>query len=96
MTQLDAAADRDTSASFSVVVGETKVETRGYKPMTVAEGQGYRQDTERTGNPFADLLVVLSSPDAGGRLTVVRIVADRARAEALLAATQLPSTVRPR
>jgi hypothetical protein len=90
MTQVDAAADRDTSASFSVVVGETTVETRAYKPMTVAVGRGYRQDTERSGNPLAALLVVLSSPGAGGRLTVVRISGDRARAEALLAATRLP------
>jgi hypothetical protein len=90
MTQVDAAADRDTSASFSVVVGETKVETRAYTPMTVAVGRGYRQDTEKNGNPLAALLVVLSSPGAGGRITVVRISGDRARAEALLAATRLP------
>ena len=90
MTAVDAAADRDTSASFSVVVGETNVETRAYKPMTVAAGRGYRRDTEKNGNPLAALLVVLSSPGAGGRLTVVRISGDRARAEALLAATRLP------
>ena len=50
--------------------------------------KGYRQDTERNGNPLAALLVVLSSPGAGGRLTVIRISGDRARAEALLAATR--------
>ena len=91
IAQVDAAAERDTSASFSVVVGETsKVETRLYKPMGVAAGKGYRQDTERNGNPLAVLLVVLSSADGGGRLTVVRISGDRTRAEALLAATRLP------
>jgi hypothetical protein len=89
MTRVDAEADRDTSASFSMVIGETTVETRGYKPMAVAVGKGYRQDTERDGNPLAALLVVLSSPGAPGRFTVVRISGDRARAEALLAATRM-------
>jgi hypothetical protein len=88
MKQADAAADRDTSASFSMAVGETNVETRGYKPMTVAVGKGYRQDSEKNGNPLAALLVVLP-PGAGGRFTVVRISGDRARADALLAATKL-------
>ena len=90
MTQMDAAADRDTSASFSVLVGETTVETRAYKPMTVAKGRGYRQDTTRNGNPLAVLLVVLTSPDPGGRLTAVRVSGDPARAQALLSAARLP------
>jgi hypothetical protein len=93
MTKIDAEITRDQTAQFTVTYGAkaSDVELSGaYKPMASAVGTGHRQDYEQSnGNPFADLVVVLP-PVAGVRgQTVVRIIGDPERVDALLKATKL-------
>ena len=80
-----AAVSRDTTAQFTLVVGEPSVDYHAFKPMPSAVGRGYRQDgVDNQGNPDADLVLV-SPPIAGTTgQTVVTITGDPARAEALL------------
>lgn len=85
---IDAAARKDTGASFRVSIGETDVNTSGFRPMTVPVGKGYRQDGNSGGNPWLEIMVVLPAPGAGGQ-TVVRISGDPERAGALLNAAKL-------
>lgn len=86
---LDAESQKDTYASFSVSVGETEVDTRSFKPMTVAVGRGYRQEIDSGGNPKVDIMVVLPPSSAGTGQTVVRISGDPSRADGLLKAAKL-------
>jgi hypothetical protein len=90
-TAIGAQVDRDSTAQFTVIVGETEVgRSSAFKPMPSAVGQGYRQDyQESSGNPHADLVVVLPPTPSGAGQTVVQISGDTARAEALLAGTKL-------
>jgi hypothetical protein len=86
MKAIDAAVRKDTIASFGMVIGETAVNTDGFKPMAVPVGKGYRRESESGGNPQVDIVVVLP-PAAGTKgQTVVRISGDPARADALLKA----------
>ena len=86
--EIDSAAARDVSASFSVVVNETHVDPSGFKPMATAVGQGYRLDSESRGNPRTTFLILLGPAGATGQ-TAVRIDGDTARAEALLKSATL-------
>ena len=83
MDAVDAAAVKDTSAQFSLTVGETNVDTRAFTPTPVPVGKGFRQELEDRGNPWVDLLVVLP----GQRVVYVR--GDPVRAEELLKAANL-------
>jgi hypothetical protein len=91
MKAVEAAADKDISANFSVTVGETEIETRAYEPWTSPVGRGYRQDfVGDNGNPHSDLVIVLpAAPGGGPGQIVVRISGDPARAEGLFKAARL-------
>lgn len=83
-----AAVSKDTTAQFTLVVGEPSADYRSFGPMPSAVGRGYRQDgVDKQGNPEADLVVVLPPIAGTTGQTVVTITGDPARAEALFNAT---------
>jgi len=91
MAAIGADVDRDGTAQFTMIYGETDVtRSSAFKPMTSAVGKGYRQDyQDRYGNPVSDLVVVLPPVAGVAGQTLVQINGDTARAEGLLKAAKL-------
>ena len=90
MKSIDAAATRDTYASFSLTIGEKNRSVEGFKPMPATVGRGFRQDFDSKGNPHTNLMLIVGPTGSNaGNQTVVMISGDPARADALLKATKL-------
>jgi len=91
MSAVGAAVGKDSTAQFTLTFGAKDVKLGStFKPMPSVVGQGYRQDYAGTdGNPQADLVVVLPPVPGSSGQPMVRISADPARAESLLAGTKL-------
>lgn len=91
MAAIRAEVDRDSTAQFTLIFGETDVSmSSAFKPMPSAVGKGYRQDgQDKSGNPSTDLVVVLPPVPGNPGRPAVRISGDTARAESLLKGTKL-------
>ncbi len=89
---IDAELRHDTGASFSLRIGVTDLDTRGFSPVTIGAIRAFRQLTRAEGShpETAQLIIVVKPATAPkGPQTVVYVDGDPARAEALLKAATL-------
>lgn len=88
---IGAELDRDSFATYELIYGATDTSMiSDFKPMASAVGRAYRREYEdQSGNPHADLVVVLPLAPGTSRYTIVQTSGDPARAQALLNGTKL-------
>jgi len=88
---IEAEFERDDIATYELIFGATETRiSSDFKPMASAVGKGYRQEYEdKSGNPYATLMVVLPPAPGANRRTIVQTSGDPARAQALLNGTKL-------